>query len=69
MTNSNVKFTKYNYDYGQEENRFTIKCNSKEEATALKFMLSNVGVNLKDADKCTKTLQIRLPKPNIRGNA
>lgn len=68
MTNSNVKFTNYKYTYGQEENRLTIKCDSKDQAGALKYMLETAGVNIKDSAKCTKTIQIRLPKPNVRGD-
>ena len=65
MTNKNIKLTTYTYPYGQAENRIAIKCETKEQACALRFMLDNVGITVKDADKCTKTLQIRLPKDNI----
>ena len=66
MTNSKIKLTTYSYDYGQEENRLTIKCEDVSQAGAIKYLLSQVGVTFRD-DRCTKTLQIRLPKANIVG--
>ena len=66
MTNKNVKVTNYKYNYGQEENRLTIKCDAKWKADAIKGVLKMVGVSIKDEDTCTKTVQIRLPKENIR---